>query len=150
MRAYGTATAVFLLLVTALGGCAQTEPVAASSRPVEGEEAAPSLTQFTDIPIPSDSTMNLEGTLILGSQDSWLGRLALHTAHDASEVNEFYRNEMPKFGWTEITIVRSEISVQTWSHGERIATVRIEKGTLRNTDVEITLSPRSGGGAGSY
>ena len=150
MHAYGTATAVFLLLVMALGGCAQTEPVAASSRPVEGEEATPALTQFTDIPIPSDSTMNLEGTLILGSQENWLGRLALRTAHEAGEVNEFYRNEMSKFGWTEITIVRSEISVQTWSRGERIATVRIEKGTITNTDVEITLSPRSGGAGGAF
>jgi hypothetical protein len=150
MRAYGTATAIFLLLATGLGGCAQIEPVAASSRPVEGEEAAPALTQFTDLPIPSDSTMNLEDTLILGSQESWLGRLALRTAHDAGKVNEFYRNEMPKFGWTEITIVRSEISIHTWSRGDRIATIRIEKETLRNTDVEITISPRSSGASGSF
>jgi hypothetical protein len=59
-----------------------------------------------------------------------------------AEVFDFYRYEMPNFGWKEITSIRSDISLITYERGERIANVRIDSSSARGTEVWVTVSPR--------
>jgi hypothetical protein len=98
--------------------------------------------RFTDLPIPEGATMDAERSLILGTGDNWLGRVALNTEGDVAEIFDFYRREMPRFGWTEITVVRAEASVLTYENGSRVATVQIGKSTLGGADLDLTVSPR--------
>ena len=55
---------------------------------------------------------------------------------------DFYKENAPKFGWQEITLVRSATSVLAYSRGERVMTVQIVNRTLRGSGIDITLSPR--------
>lgn len=98
--------------------------------------------QFSDIAVPPGAKMNVDRTLVLGNQDAWIGRLSLSTSDSATEAYDFFLRQMPKFGWQEITTVRSETSVLTYARGSRIATIQISPRTLGGTRVDITVSPR--------
>ena len=128
------ATALATLL---LPGCTSGST---SSTSADGTPAG--LTQFTDVPIPAGASFDQSQSLILGSQPEWLGRLVLNTSNTARSLVEFYQNEMKRFGWTEVTVVRGDPSVLTFERGNRVATVQISERTLRGAQVAITMSPR--------
>lgn len=98
--------------------------------------------QFPDIAVPAGAKMDVERSLVLGARDDWIGRLSMNTSGSTSGSYDFFLREMPKFGWQEITTVRSEVSVLTYSRSGRIATIQIRKKTLGGSAVDITVSPR--------
>jgi hypothetical protein len=104
--------------------------------------AAPGFAQFPDIAVPAGATMDVDRSLVLGARENWIGRLSMNVSGDPSETYDFFLREMPKFKWQEITTVRSEVSVLTYSRDNRVATIQISKRTLRGSAVDITVSPR--------
>lgn len=60
----------------------------------------------------------------------------------SSDSYDFFLREMPKFGWQEITSVRSEVSVLTYSRSGRVATIQIRRRTLGGSAVDIIVSPQ--------
>jgi hypothetical protein len=102
---------------------AEKRPKDAASQ--DGETETPRFTQFTDIPIPANAKVDLDNLLVLGTEDGWIGRLALGTAYDMTEMYAFYEREMPRFGWEQITIIRSAISTMTYARGPRVATITL-------------------------
>ncbi|CAN0293715.1 unnamed protein product [Discosporangium mesarthrocarpum] len=98
--------------------------------------------QFPDIAVPAGAKMDVERSLVLGARDDWIGRLSMNTSGSTSESYDFFLREMPKFGWQEITTVRSEVSVLTYSRENRVATIQIRSKTLGGSAVDITVSPR--------
>lgn len=139
-----TALAVAMIVAVLAGGC--TKSTAVSSTPPEAKKAgtiAPTgFGQFNDIPIPEGSTMDIDRTLILGAQERWIGRLSLSTSQSAPATFDTFQSQMPKFGWTEVSAVRSETSVLTFSQGERVATIQIARTTFGGANVDITMTPR--------
>jgi hypothetical protein len=141
-------TVLAACFVLGLAACGPKENLTPLSR-LAGEEGQPmpSFAQFSDVPIPTDSRMDLEHTIILGKQEGWIGRLAFNSGHSAAEIFDFFRNEMPKFDWKEITAVRSEVSILTYSRGNRIASLQIKPNILIGSMVNMVVSPQEGGGA---
>ncbi len=135
---------IFLSLVS----CAGKIPLIASG--VSGPEGLPieeaSFAKFNDLPMPANSRMNIKKSLVFGSESEWFGRINLIVSMSGAEVFDFYRYEMPNFGWKEITSIRSDISLITYERGGRIATVRIDSSSTRGTEVWVTVSPRDAGG----
>ena len=129
-----------------LGACAGLgAPQTAPNGDSKNEPGAPSQTSFTrfpDLPMPVSADLQMDQTLIFGTNDTWIGRLVIHSAHTANDMFDFYKREMPGFDWQEITSVRSKTSVMTYTRGERVATIQIEGRTLRGASVTITVSPR--------
>ena len=127
--------------------CDGKVPIIASG--VSGPEGLPveeaSFAKFNDLPMPSNSKMNIEKSLVFGSESDWFGRLNLVVSMSGAEVFDFYRYEMPNFGWKEITSIRSNISLITYERGGRIANVRIDSSSTRGTEVWVTVSPRDTG-----
>ena len=135
------------LVVASLGlaACASQPRLGARSEPdTEPTTARQRLgfDQFPDIPIPAGAAMDLERSLVLGSADEWTGRLAMTVRDSTDALYDFYHREMQKFGWQEVTTVRSEISVLTFSRGDRVATVQIRSTTLSGALIDLTVSPR--------
>ncbi|MFN3077484.1 MAG: hypothetical protein ABT940_11490 [Alphaproteobacteria bacterium] len=130
--ARGVGVVLAVLLPVVVSGCGGSASLAPSSRadPAVGDAIRPSFAQFTDIPMPDGATMDLDRTLILGSQGSWVGRLVLGVRTNAGALFDFYRSEMLKFGWQELTAVQSETSVLAYRNGARIASISIQAGTL--------------------
>lgn len=123
--------------------------------------------QFTDIPIPTDADLAIEESLVLGTEDGWIGRLSLDVGHPMIDMYAFYTREMPRFSWEQLTTVRARISTMTYRRGTRVATITLQPrsslGTLSNlgtgTTIDFTVAPAnrsviegigpSGGASGS-
>lgn len=136
------------LLALALAACdrgvgiAPTTSSPASNADQQG--GAVNFSQFADIPIPTGSKMNLDRTLVLGNQDEWIGRLALSTSHNTTDMFNFFKQKTPEFGWQEVTSVRSAISVLTYTRESRVMTIQLQGKTISGSEVDITVSPRGG------
>ncbi len=109
--------------------------------------AAPSFSQFSDIPVPEGARLDRHNTLLLGQGDNWMGRLDYTLRwSSAPELFDFYKAQMPNYKWQEISSVRAAISIMTYQRNGRIATVQIEDTTL-GAEVIITMSPANGSNA---
>ncbi len=133
-------------LVLALAACTQTTeltPTSSGNRAtLAAGEKASAFARFSDIPVPPDASMDVDRSLLFGTDESWFGRLAIKASTNIDVLYDFYRNEMSRFGWTEVTTVRAGTSVLTYVRGERVATVQIYPARFTGTKVDVTVSPR--------
>ena len=82
---------VALGALAALAGCGE---MASNPPPSNGNPAGPGqpgFAQFTDIPIPPKNTIDLDRTLVFGSDRDWIGRVSLGTSMGVSSFQ-------PSFG----------------------------------------------------
>lgn len=130
--------------VFALAACAQGAKLQPTST---GDKSAveKSFSLLTDIPIPPDSTLDVQRSLILGDLDRWTGRIILNVGQGATQTFALYQTQMPNFGWEPIMSVQAEVSVLSFTRGERAATVQIEGRTLGGSTAAITVAPRQSG-----
>ncbi|GAB4197348.1 MAG: hypothetical protein OHK0024_36520 [Thalassobaculales bacterium] len=111
------------------------------------DKGTASLTKFDDVPIPSNSSMDFSKSIVLGNQDGWIGRLTLDAGFSLADMYTFYEREMPKFGWQQVTVVRSAITTMTYTRNQRIATITLQPKSLagsgfgNRTEVDFTVSP---------
>lgn len=134
-----------LAIIFSSVACTSGAPLMSSSKntdEVTGETKAipPSFAQFSDIPIPEQAVMDLKRTLVFGGQNSWSGRIVFTAPYSQGGLFDFYMAEMPKFGWQEITVVRSQMSIMTFKHANRVATIQLD-GDTSGTEVAFTVSP---------
>lgn len=101
----------------------------------------------TDIPIPSNATMDNGRSLILSDRDRWTGRVVMKLWHSANDMVGFYQQQMPAYGWEPVMSVTSETSVLSYTRGDRAATVQIDKASVWGSTVSVTVAPRQAGGA---
>ncbi len=102
-------------------------------------QSTPNFAQFREIPIPENATMNLERTLLFGN-DPLVGRLAFKVPYNQANMFDFYMQEMPKFGWRELTSIRATNSYLTYAKDNRIATIQLTSTSLNGTEVLFDVS----------
>ena len=103
-----------------------------------------SFAQFEDIPIPENSIMIVEKTLLLGEKDNWIGRLVITNPSKPAKIFDFFKQKLVNYNWIEITSVRSTTSILTYSFDKRVMTIQIEPIKYSNTyqsSISITMSP---------
>lgn len=127
------------------GLCACTLPQGMDSGASDGTEGTlpPSFAQFKDIPIPEKASMDLKQSLLFGGESAWIGRLVFTAPYTQNGLFDFYMSEMPKFGWTEITVVRSKVSVLSFRRDTRVATIQLEPDLVSGAVVSFTVSPQT-------
>ena len=112
--------------------------------PVKGPEGNPDLelnfSQFDDIPIPINSKLIREESIIISRKIGWSGRLVFDTSESQIEVFDFFRNELPKFGWKKISEISSESSLLNYQNDQRFASIQIFEKTLFGSKVKITVT----------
>ena len=133
----------------ALAGC--TGSTASKSSPSNNPAAQQAgFAQFTDIPIPPKNSIDLDRTLVFGSDRDWIGRVSLSSSMTVSDIYDFYKREMPKLGWTELTSVRSATSVLTYQMDNRVATIQVASGRFGlGSSIDFWMNPRAQGGVAS-
>lgn len=144
MFAQRSAAAV-LAAALMLAACSQTAPVVPTrSDPTQpGQPTVPSAYgRFSDLPMPEGAAMDVARSLILGTDDNWLGRLVLRLSGNVPDAFDFYRREMAAFGWNEVTVVRAETSVMTYERSGRVATIQLTPMSLSGAEASITVSPK--------
>ncbi|MEQ8287094.1 MAG: hypothetical protein RIG26_16795 [Thalassospira sp.] len=128
-----------------LAGCSGTNLVGNTGSPNgdgKGGQPAPAFTQFTDIPMPSNSSLDMDRSIIFGASDAWHGRLVLNSGGSQAQMYDFYEREMPNFGWSKVTVVRADISVMVYDRENRVATIKLSGGSFAGSVVDVTVSPK--------
>ena len=138
-RRFGLLGATVLLALAAACSSSTEMPAASKSDFATGNQP---FVQFPDIPMPSGAKMATDRTLIVGSPNLWYGQLVMSLSHDANSMFDFYKQELPKFGWNEITSVRAPVSLLTYGRGERVIVVQIKSSTILGSEIMVTVSPR--------
>jgi len=112
--------------------------------PVKGPEGAPgselNFAQFDDIPIPLNSELNNDDSIIISKLNGWLGRLSFDTSENQIQVFDFFRNEFPKFGWKKLSEISSERSLLNYQNKSRLASIQLDDNVFYGTEVIITVS----------
>ena len=130
---------IYFILLMFLHSCAGE-----SLLPVKGPEGDPgselNLAEFEDIPIPLNSKLDKEKSIIISKNRGWLGRLTFDTSQKQITVFDFFRNELPKFGWKKLSEVSSDTSLLNYQNQSRIASIQISDNTFFGTNVSITVS----------
>mgnify|MGYP001343634351 FL=1 len=129
----------FLFILLFLVSCAGD-----SLLPVKGPEGDPgselNLAEFEDIPIPLNSKLDKEKSIIISKNRGWLGRLTFDTSENQITVFDFFRNELPKFGWKKLSEVSSDTSLLNYQNQNRLASIQISDNTFYGSNVSITVS----------
>lgn len=128
----------------ALAACTQGTKLQPTSTG-DKSEIEQNFSLLTDIPIPPDSTLDIERSLILGDLDRWTGRIILNVGQSTTAAFALYQTQMPNFGWEPVMSVQADVSVLSFTRGERAATVQIEGRTLGGSTVAVTVAPRQSG-----
>lgn len=111
------------------------------ARSSEDQQTANIFTQFDDVPIPANAALNLEESLILGTEGGWIGRLSLEVDYEMADMYGFYTEEMEKFGWEQLTTVRSKITTMTYRLKNRVSTITLVPVGRAETAVDFTVAP---------
>ena len=141
-----TVTMLALALVAALAsGCTGN-----SSPPGQSQGAATAQGgQFSGVALPEGYSLDNDRSIALGAGDRWVGRISFTSGTSPNEMFDFYRREMPKYGWVEGTVVRGQSNLITFTSPatSRVAVVQITSLTLGGSRVEMVVSPQSENGA---
>lgn len=126
----------------ALAACASEVGVSKRGEGDDRTALKQGFTRFPDLPVPEGADINLDRTLIFGGGEDWFGRLVISVSHNASEMFDYFKRELPRFGWEEVTSVRSATSVLTYVRQDRIATIQIQGSRFRGSESVVTVSPK--------
>ncbi len=112
--------------------------------PIKGPEGDPgtelNFAQFDDVPIPMKSELIKDDSIIISKQGGWLGRLVFETGKNQLEAFDFFRNELPKFGWKKLSEIRSDSSLLNYSNKNRLASIQIVDNTFFGSTISITVT----------
>jgi hypothetical protein len=134
-----------------------TAPMASNpalvGNPTPVSSTPPTVTRFSGIPMPANNSIDLDRTIVLGSESEWLGRVLFTTPMTTDEVVDFYRREMPRYGWAEFTATRATTTVLAYQADARLATIQVigqvtgegQNQSPSGTRVEFWMIPRPAG-----
>ena len=144
MKSFKSSASIFILSLSMIACAGQMRSII-SPESSKGDGKAPnqiSFSRFPDLPMPVKAELNMTKTLVFGTNDEWIGRIEISSSHTPNSIFDFYKQEMAGFEWQEITSVRSDSSVMTFTRFNRVATIQIASGTLGGSKVTITVSPK--------
>ncbi len=147
-------TAVSVTAALALGACSSmpgssgsSTSSSSSSSTTTKSAAAPAYQPVSDVPIPAGTKINTEKSLIFGQGDKWLGRMVLVMDRNSTQAYTYYLEQMPTFGWEQVSAVQGKTSTLIFTRGDRAANLEIVPSTFSGSEVSITVSPRQGAAA---
>jgi hypothetical protein len=96
------------------------------------------------LPLPPGATIRGDQSLIIGSGESWVGRVVLDVGRDFDAAYRFFLETYPAQGWTVVSSVRGKNSFVVMTRQERTATLEmVDGGMLSASVVSITMAPRN-------
>ena len=137
MTAIKTLLVLFIAFVTL--GCTSMAGAPMGSDSTVTEATAKQLAG--DVPLPQGSVIKQQDTLVMGSGNTWMGRLSVTVSGEPQAVFAWFRDSLPGTGWTLTSSSYSKLSLLTFTKAERLATVQMQAGNFGNNEVLITVAP---------
>jgi hypothetical protein len=133
---------ISVIIITAftVGGCATSQDFLSTFSSANKKQNV-ALRQFKDIPIPNSAEINVEKTLVFGTED-WIGQLAVVAEQDPFTLYNFFRKNLPNHQWEEITAIRAPTSVLAYTRKDRVLTMQITSVKFGGSDILMTMSPK--------
>ena len=100
---------------------------------------------FVDIPIPEESVMDKKKTAIIGESKNWWGVLEFSITNTVPVLFDYYKKEMRRFGWKEITFLKGETTNYSlvFSRNNRIAQIGFNFHPIEGTQIKIVMSQKT-------
>lgn len=136
---------VILLSVFALPSCTALNNMMTSDDTDGSEVKELSTSQRLQIslPLPDNTKIIADKTIIFGEGRRFTGVLSLIHELSQDEIVEFYRVEMRDDGWSEIAIVRSDFVLMNFDKEDRFATIRVNRKLFDKSSSEVTVGMKS-------
>lgn len=107
-----------------------------------GAPAPRIIRRFVGIPMPPNNVLDVDRTVVVGGDSDWLGRIFFAAPMTVDQTIEFYRRDMPRYGWTELAVTLSDTSVLAYQMGNRLATIELTRqANAGGTQVEFWVNP---------
>lgn len=94
-----------------------------------------------DVPLPQGAVIRQQDTLVMGTGNTWMGRLSVTVSGEPQAVFAYFRDSLPGAGWTLTSSSFSKLSLLTFTKAERVATVQMQGSNFGSNDVLITVAP---------
>lgn len=94
-----------------------------------------------DVPLPAGSVIKQQDSLVMGSGNTWMGRLNVTVSGEPQTVFAWFRDSLPGAGWALTSSSFSKLSLLTFTKAERMATVQMQAGSFGANEVLITVTP---------
>lgn len=136
-----TTTRILLAASTALAllGCSSMGNVQMGNDSTVTEATAKQLAG--DVPLPQGAVIKQQDSLVMGSGNTWMGRLNVSVAGEPQGVFAWFRDSLPGAGWTLTSSSYSKLSLLTFTKADRVATVQMQAGNFGANEVLITVAP---------
>ena len=136
---------VILFSVFALPSCTALNNMMTSDDTDGSEVKELSTSQRLQIslPLPDNTKIIADKTIIFGEGRRFTGVLSLIHELQQDEIVEFYRVEMRDDGWSEIAIVRSDFVLMNFDKEDRFATIRVNRKLFDKSSSEVTVGMKS-------
>ena len=136
---------VIILVAFVLPSCASMNNLINSDDDDSSEVKELSTSQRLQIslPLPENTKIIADKTIIFGEGKRFTGVLSLIHELPQDDIVEFYRVEMRDDGWSEIAIVRSDFVLINFDKEDRFATIRIDRKLFDNSSSEVTVGIKS-------
>ena len=138
------ATVVFMAAACTTEQQARQSSMDSSSDLATPAEPGPAAYQPVAFPMPADSKIDHDGTLVVGGNKQWFGTLALSTNLSVDDASAYYSKTLPSQGWETLSsLVSNRVVLQFVNRArERACIVTIEPGGMfSRTHVEIVVAP---------
>lgn len=95
------------------------------------------------LPIPPGAKIIADQSLIIGSGDTWVGRLSLDVGRDVTGAYQYFLDAFQGQGWTLQSAVRSKNSLLVFTRSGRSATIEFQDTPrlVGGTTVTLTMAP---------
>ena len=131
------------MLACFLGACAVpgTTPSVSLGSDVQIQNANQLLGQLS---LPVGARLLGDQSLIIGSGDTWVGRVVLDVGRNLDAAYAHFLETYPAQGWTLVSAVRGKTSVLVLTRQDRTATVElVDGGIFGGGLVMLTMAPRN-------
>ena len=148
---------VYLLsLIVIIGGCTlvTTGPAVKKKAPPEKKakttnikaKEVPEKYRISDLPVPDNYRFDEDKSFIFETETLRTGILVYNGGRKISEVIEFYKEEMPKYGWSLINIFQHKNATMLYEKEDWICEIRLE-GSWSSNKLYLTIAPKDPGSA---
>ena len=96
----------------------------------ESQQQTQILMEFAlyDFPLPADSEIQMDNTVILGSGDMWAGQIIMYSSSSPVNLITYFTETGKSSNWILASSTISERVLLVFNKDDRIATVEISKG----------------------
>ncbi len=94
------------------------------------------------LPMPPGAKILADQSLIIGSGETWVGRVNLDLGRDVTAAYNFFLDRFQQEGWVLQSAVRGKTSLLVFSRTGRSATIEFQESKLVGSPlVTLTMSP---------